>query len=221
MNSITTLLLLAAVRLLPLVERPAPGTASAQPYFAILLTGDGGWRAVDSGLTRELNRNGVSVVGLLSDDYFATARTPDGIARDVGQLIETYGARWHRQQVLLIGYSRGADALPVALVHLPPALRQRVVLAAMLAPSSSMELEIVPWWKLGASAPSIALAPLVRSIHDVRLMCVHGEDEDDTLCDALPNGAAVDVKTPGGHHFDRDYDELARIILRAVRSGAS
>ena len=212
----TTLLLLAAVRMLPLVERPAAATAAAQPYFAILLTGDGGWRAVDAELTRELNRHGVSVAGLLSDEYFGTPRTQEEVARDVEQLIDTYGARWHRQKVLLIGYSRGADALPIALVHMTPPLRQRIVLAALLAPSPSTELEIVPWWKPGRSAPSVALAPLVRSIHDVRLMCVHGEDEDETLCDALPKGAAVDVKTPGGHHFDRDYDELARLILRAA-----
>ena len=214
--TMTTLLLLAAVRLLPVVEKPATAAKAAPPYFAILLTGDGGWRAVDAELTRELNRNGVSVAGLRSDDYFATARTAEEVGGDVAQLIETYGARWHRQQVILIGYSRGADALPIALLHMPPALRQRVVLAALLAPSASTELEIVPWWKLGRSAPSIALAPLVRAIHGVRLMCVHGEDEDETLCDALPKGAAVDVKTPGGHHFDRDYDELARIILAAA-----
>ena len=204
--------------MLPLVERPATAapTPATQPYFAVLLTGDGGWRAVDAELAKELNRNGVSVAGMLSNEYFETARTQDEVARDVEQLIATYGAKWHRQKVILIGYSRGADALPIALARMQPAMRQRVVLAALLAPSTSTELEVVPWWKAGRSVPAVALAPLVRSIHDVRLMCVHGEDEDDTLCDALPKGAAVDVRTPGGHHFDRDYDELARLILRAL-----
>jgi type IV secretory pathway VirJ component len=208
-----TVLLLATLAHLPLVEHPAP--APARPYFALLLTGDGGWRAIDAGITRELNRHGVSVVGLLSDDYFETAKTPEQVGRDVRSIIDAYAAHWKKTHVLLIGFSRGADAVPLALAHMDAATRARIVLAALLGPSTTAELQVSRFWRSG-TVPTIALAPVVQSLHNaVPLLCVHGEDEDDSLCDLLPR-TVREVRMRGGHHFSGDYDEVARAVLAAV-----
>ncbi len=205
----TTILLLAALQL-PLVEKPVVG---GSPYFVLLLTGDGGWRAIDAGLAEEINRHGIPVAGLLSDQYFRAARTPEEVARDVETAIAHYGTLWKKRKVILIGFSRGADALPVALARMTPAARDGIALVALLGPARAAELQIVPLWK---TAPSIALAPLVRQLRGMRLVCVHGEDEDDSLCDVLGSGAAIDVKTAGGHHFGGRYAEIARTILAAL-----
>ncbi len=208
------IVLLAALQL-PLVEKPADG---ASPYFALLLTGDGGWRAIDVGLTKEMNRHGIPVAGFLSDQYFSTARTQEEVARDVESAIAHYSAIWKKRKVILIGFSRGADALPIALAHMTPATRGEVVLAALLGPARFAELEIVPFWK--SAPPSIALAPLMRQLGGTRLLCVHGEEEDDSLCDVLGTGMAIDVKTTGGHHFGGQYAEIARTILAALPGGS-
>lgn len=208
-----TVLLLAALHL-PLIEKPAAG---AQPYLVVLLTGDGGWRAIDIELAQEINRHGIPVVGLLSDDYFETARTPDEVARDVAGVIDAYAEKWRKPRVILIGYSRGADALPIALARMPAATRARVALTALLGASTAAELQIVPWWKGGsARVPSIALAPVVRSLRGMKLVCVHGSDETDSLCDVLGRGEAVDIRMEGGHHFGGAYAKIARAILAAV-----
>ena len=209
-----TLIVLLAALQLPLVDKPANGPS---PYFVLLLTGDGGWRAIDAGVTAEMNRHGIPVAGLLSNRYFSQARTPEEVARDVEGAIAHYSALWKKQKVILIGFSRGADALPVALAHMTPSARNAVVLAALLGPARSAELEIVPFWK---SAPSIALAPLVRQLAGMRWLCVHGEEEDDSLCDVLGEGMAIDVKTDGGHHFGGRYAEVARAILAALPAGS-
>ena len=210
------IVLLAALQL-PLIEKPAPGPS---PYFVLLLTGDGGWRAIDEGLTAEMQRNGIPVAGLLSDRYFRDARTPDEVARDVGAAMTHYAALWKKRKVILIGFSRGADALPVALARMPAAMRERVALAALLGPSTVAELHVVPFWR-ESDVPSIALAPLMRTISDVPVVCVHGEDEENSLCDVLPLGAVKDVKVDGGHHFAGRYAEIARTILAmVVRGGA-
>jgi type IV secretory pathway VirJ component len=204
-------LLLAALHL-PLIEKPA---SSSQPYFALLLTGDGGWRAIDAGLADEINRHGIPVAGFLSDDYFEEPRTPEEVARDIGSVVDHYAALWKKSKVILIGFSRGADALPIVLVHMTPQERQRIALCALLGPSRSAELQIVPFWKR-VTVPSIALAPQLREVKDVRIACIHGEDEDESLCDVLPQGYAIDVTTTGGHHFGGRYAEVARMILGAL-----
>lgn len=204
-------LLLAALHL-PLIEKPVLGS---QPFFALLLTGDGGWRAIDSGLAEEINRHGIPVAGFLSDDYFEEARTPEEVSRDVEAAIEHYSTLWKKPKVILIGFSRGADAIPIALVHMTPQQRNRIVLAALLGPSRSAELQVVPFWKR-VTVPSIALAPQLHAVKDVRIACIHGEDEDESLCDVLPQGYAIDIETSGGHHLGGRYAEVARMILGAL-----
>ncbi|MGN6185082.1 MAG: AcvB/VirJ family lysyl-phosphatidylglycerol hydrolase [Thermoanaerobaculia bacterium] len=196
-----------------------PAAKPVAPQIAVFLSGDGGWRAIDQETSDELNRHGISVVGVKSDEYFGTRRNPEEVGRDVEALIETYAAKWKKRDVILIGYSRGADALPVAIAHMSAKTKSRIVLAAMLGPATFAELEKIPWWSRRDPPPPIALAPIVRRQKDVRYLCVHGEDEDDSLCDALRGTGVLDVKTQGAHHFDRDYEALARTILGALPKG--
>jgi type IV secretory pathway VirJ component len=57
---------------LPLVELHAPGSHR----LVILMSGDGGWRALDGGLAARLRADGNSVLGWDSLRYFWAARTP-------------------------------------------------------------------------------------------------------------------------------------------------
>jgi type IV secretory pathway VirJ component len=211
MPSMAMILLLAVLHL-PLIEKPVSG---ASPFFVLLLTGDGGWRGIDAGVAEELNREGFPVAGFLSDDYFAEGRSPTETGRDVGAAIEHYAELWKKEKVILIGYSRGADAVPIALLHMSPTTRTRVALAALLGPSRSAELQTVPFWK-SATVPSIALAPIMRQLRGLPLVCVHGADEDASLCDVLPQGAATDMRMPGGHHFGGRYAEIAKRIVASL-----
>ncbi|MEO8378067.1 MAG: AcvB/VirJ family lysyl-phosphatidylglycerol hydrolase [Acidobacteriota bacterium] len=204
-------LLLAALHL-PLVEKPV---VTGRSYFALLLTGDGGWRAIDAGLAAEINRQGIPVAGFLSDEYFREKRTPEELTRDIDSVIAHYAALWRKPRVILIGFSRGADAIPIVLAHMSPASRQRVALVALLGAAHSAELQVVPFWKQ-STVPSIALAPLIHQVKGVPILCVHGEDEEESLCDVIAQGDAVELRIPGGHHFGGRYTEIARSILAAL-----
>ncbi|HEY8713457.1 MAG TPA: AcvB/VirJ family lysyl-phosphatidylglycerol hydrolase, partial [Thermoanaerobaculia bacterium] len=96
---------------LPLIEVPARAK-SARPYFALIISGDGGWAKIDKSISEKLSIDGVPVVGLNALEYFWKKREPETLARDVASVIEKYSARWNRREVVLIGYSRGADVLP-------------------------------------------------------------------------------------------------------------
>jgi type IV secretory pathway VirJ component len=208
---LATVLLLAA---LPLIEKPV--AAPNNPYFAVFLTGDGGWRAIDAQITERLNARGIPVVGLLSNRYFSESHRPEQVAHDVEGVINTYAAHWHKPKIILIGFSRGADAIPAILAHIPSALRARVAVAAMLGPATRMELRASQWWEVGHDPPSVPLLPLVRAARGVRLLCVHGTDEDDSLCGQLARGEAIDLPMEGGHHFGGRYDVIADAIVNAA-----
>jgi len=109
---------------LPLVELPAEPRG---PLLAIVLSGDGGWRDVDSAIAQKLQTDGVSVVGWDSLRYFWSKKSPEQTARDLGAVIDTYTSRWGASKIALIGYSFGADVLPFAYDHLSPEAKVRVV----------------------------------------------------------------------------------------------
>ena len=203
---------------LPVVEVPSPHPGRR---LAVLLTGDGGWVGIDRALAAAFSDAGVSVVGLDSLRYFWRRRTPEQTARDVARILAHYRAAWERDEVILVGYSRGADIVPIVAGRLPPEERARLVLVAMLGPGTFAELEVhaVDLFTTRRRAGAIPIEDAVRALAGaVPVLCIHGADEHDSLCPHLLDLPWVkDVRRPGGHHFRGAYRELAAQVLEAAR----
>lgn len=197
---------------LPLIEPPTPGPGKR---FAVLLSGDGGWAAIDKGLAAALLAQNVPVVGLDSLRYFWSARTPDGLAADLDRVIRHYAARWKRPEVILIGFSQGADVLPFAINRLPPATRASVRLSALLGlgQKASFEFHLANWIGPSGDKP---IAPEARRLAAAETLCIYGSEERDSLCPQLAPLHVRALTLPGGHHFGGDYAAIAGKILEAV-----
>src|SRR5881628_1208854 len=105
---------------LPLIKVPAK--APGRDELAVLLTGDGGWAQTDKGLSEALTKGGIPVVGWNSLRYFLKRRDPDRSAKDLERILRHYLPLWHKERVILIGYSFGADVMPFLASRLPPDL---------------------------------------------------------------------------------------------------
>jgi len=134
----------------------------------------------------------------------------------VSTLIEKYGERWNAHEVVLIGYSRGADVLPFAVTRLPETLRRRVALIALLSPSKSatFDFKITDWFKDRNGVPT---RPEIDKLRGTKTICVYGTDDHDTVCTAVDAHIVRPIALSGSHHFDRDYDALAKIITSQVK----
>jgi type IV secretory pathway VirJ component len=100
---------------------------------------------------------------------------------------------------------------------LSSATRSHIGLTAVMGMSEHalFEFHMSSWVSDDNSGP--ATLPEVDRISGVPVLCIYGEDETDTLCPKLDPRNATIVKLKGGHHFDGDYANLARIILAAAR----
>jgi type IV secretory pathway VirJ component len=203
----------AALTGLPLTEVPArkPG----DDRLVVMLSGDGGWAALDRGVSAVFAAQGIGTVGLDSLRYFWKQRTPAETAAAVTGIIEWYTEHWNKQRVILFGYSFGADVLPFIVNRLPPPLLARIdrVVFAGLGPGAAFEFHLSNWLS-DAPEEGLPVVDEVRRMPSVRTICIYGSDEGSaSACPALKNTVVTLHELPGDHHFNDDYARVAEAAL--------
>ena len=184
--------------------------------FAVMITGDGGWRRIDQKITDRLRAAGIPIVGFIASDYFRTRRSPDESACALERVIRYYKIQWRKSKVMLIGYSRGADVLPFMASRLPRDLRESTQLIALLGLEPTIDFKYSPAWSLAAythKEPQYAVKPEMDKLRGQNVLCIFGAKEKNSLCHALDRRAFKVIAEPGGHHFAGKYRDIADVIL--------
>lgn len=195
---------------LPLTPLPS---ATPGDTLAIILSGDGGWRDLDRTIGETLAKGNIAVVGWDTLRYFWQARSAQQVADDLTRVMRGYGKLWNRKRILLIGYSFGADVLPSSYNLLPADLRAKVGLISLLGLSDTADFQFhVEGWLGMESDSTDKTVPELARIDKNLLQCLYGDDDDDEVCTNPVFNGAHRVKLDGGHHFDGDYEALAKII---------
>jgi type IV secretory pathway VirJ component len=209
---------------LPLVEVPA-STSNGGGVLTVLITGDGNWAALVRGVARTLADHGVGVVGLEARSYLSHPRTPEETTRDVERIARYYMRSWKRDTLVLAGYSRGADFMPFVAARLAPDLRAHLAFVALFSPSrdASFEFHLVDLLKDVSRPTDRPTLPELQRLRGVPVLCVYGDEENDSLCPLAPPGLTRVVQRPGGHRT-RDAEPLSTAFLdelRDVRTGVT
>jgi type IV secretory pathway VirJ component len=207
---------------------PLPGPAKSDQIavtsdkagdtLAVFYSGDGGWAALDQKVARYLADNGVPTVGVNSLRYFRTKRSAAGAADDLAHALREYQALWGRKNVVLIGYSFGADALPAIIPQLPADLRGHISHLVLIGTSSHGDLQFHPtsWFNI-ATPDSFPVRPALGALTNLKITCVYGDKEKADICASLPDAEVAKIRLPGDHHFNKDYASLGAAVLRASR----
>jgi type IV secretory pathway VirJ component len=200
---------------LPLFE--VPTVAAASDTFVVLYSGDNGWAATAKGFSAELATAGQPVIGIDSLRYFLRRRSPEGAAADLTAVIEHYAAAWSRPRVILVGYSFGADSLPLIVAQLPAEERARVRLMVLISPAdrADMLFDGLSWINLTLPGAR-PLAPALLTLGAIPAVCIRAEHDPRAACDRFPPQAITSVHLPGFHRYHGQYQAVARIILSAA-----
>ena len=196
---------------LPLIMVPAKQPADR---LAVFYSGDGGWAGLDKAVSAQLAAAGVTVIGVNSRGYFWQKRSPEESARDLGRILQFYlHDRPTQEQVILVGYSTGAEVLPFMANRLPEALRARIASIALIAPGRDATFEIhLTDWIPGTHTAGLPLTPEVERL-GLPVLCLWGEGDRSALCPELPAVHATTVLIGSGHHLGGEYQEIAAHIL--------
>ena len=202
---------------LPLVELPAKGKARA---LAVFISGDGGWRDIDKQIGEYLQQHGVSVVGIDTLRYFWHKKPSEVVAADLARIVKHYQQLWQLRKTALLGYSFGADILPLAWGKMDPQTQDATDLIALVSPEPTADLEVsVSGWLGLSSSNEVPVKPYLAAMPAAKVMCIYGADkqqENDTACTLPELDKAAKLMRPGGHHFDGNYQPIADAILARV-----
>ncbi|MCB2149009.1 MAG: hypothetical protein KQI81_21185 [Deltaproteobacteria bacterium] len=206
---------------LPLVLLPAEHHGKT---MAVIYSGDGGWRDLDKQIGEALQKAGIPVVGVDTLRGFWHRQTPEAAAAGLERIIDHFVKAWDTPDVMLVGYSFGADILPFMVNRIKPASLEHIRLISLLGLSQSAEFEIrMSGWIGGSpSTDALPLAPELHKLDHLRVQCFFGADEQgESGCTDRSLAGAEIVKTDGGHHFGGDYGRIVRTLIDgAIRRGA-
>ncbi|MFT4151568.1 MAG: AcvB/VirJ family lysyl-phosphatidylglycerol hydrolase [Paracoccaceae bacterium] len=200
---------------MPITPMPAKATLDT---MAVIYSGDGGWRDLDQQIGLYLQQAGIPVVGVDSLRYFWHERDAQQTADDLSKILDRYRTEWGVKNVLLIGYSFGADILPNTYNLLPQADRDSVVQMTLLALSHQRDYEIhVSGWLGEASGSPDDPVDDLKKMPPGLVQCVFGADDDEDACHSQTGMGYEMVGLTGGHHFDGDYETLTQRIVDGVK----
>lgn len=202
---------------IPVIERPAP---AGDGPLALLLTGDGGWANADQKVAEGLHARGAAVVGVNMRAYLSDGRTPDEAARDMACVVRRYGALWHRDRILLLGYSRGADIAPFVAARWPADLRARLSMIALVSMSqkANFKYHLIDLVRDVERPDDVDIAPEIAKLRGVRVICVYGEGDTHSGCPTADSTIVTRVPRAGGHRVTGGFDAIVDLLAPAFSS---
>lgn len=205
----------AYVGSLPLVEVPARRGASGD-VLVVLLSADGGWARLDEELAARLSAAGYPVVGWNSLRYYMTPRDPAVAADDLSVVMRVYRRKWDRPRVLLVGYSFGADVLPLVTARLDSTDRASVAGLVLLGFSADAEFKFRPR-ELGGRIREYPTLPVVRELSSFPILCIGGDRDRRSACARIGTPNATSRTIASGHGLGAHADEVFKLMLPLLR----
>jgi type IV secretory pathway VirJ component len=197
-----------------------PTAVAGGDTFVVLYSGDSGWAGTARGFSAALAGAGEPVAGIDSLGYFfLTHRSPRDAAADLAAVIEHYAAMWNRPKVILVGYSFGADCLPLIVEQLPARERARVRLMALVSPTDRADMLFTGLSLIDLTLPGAQpLEPALLTLGSIPAICIRAEHDRRAACDRFPPAAVTSFHLPGWHRYHGQYQAVARIILSSAVS---
>lgn len=164
-----------------------------------------------------LNKEGYAVIGLNAKDYFWSKRKPPEAATAIEDAINGSNKEWKKKNIVLIGYSFGADVAPFILTHFSTALTNKVKHLVLLSPSAKTDFEIhvlqmFGWGRGEGESVSAEVNKISKPV-----TIIVGDDENEFPFNELTIKNKQVIKMRGGHHYDGDVDALCKQVVQQIK----
>lgn len=184
----------------------------------VFMSGDGGWTSFDEGVSENLAKKGIPVIGIDSQKYFWQERTPDETAAELIKVLHYYMAAWNKKSFVLCGYSFGADVMPFMVTRLPGDLKYMMKSTVMMSPDpkADFEIHVADMLSFGSSSDKYNVLAEVKKSEPGHVTCIFGKDEDSDTPKSFKKAGAIIRLLPGSHHYDNDFNAISNEIVNSI-----
>src|SRR6478735_8777030 len=186
------------------------GSNDMSKPLIVYISGDGGFNKFSDAFMKQWNSHGYPVVALNAKSYFWSTKDPEDAAKDVAGLITGYLSLWKRREVILLGYSFGADVLPFIQTRLSPDILIKIQYTLLFSPSKNTDFTIHLFYNDKGSSVPAEINKLNKPV-----LVVFGDKEKDLPEPQITNKMATIIKVAGDHH----YDNAIAAVVTAVIGG--
>ncbi|MEP7374276.1 MAG: AcvB/VirJ family lysyl-phosphatidylglycerol hydrolase [Chitinophagaceae bacterium] len=190
-------------------------SSSAQNPLVLYISGDGGFNNFSTALCTAINKKGYSITAISAKSYFWDKKTPEQTAKDISVYLDKQFRNRKNKQLVLAGYSFGADVAPFIINSLPDSTRKKLVSVVLLSPSESTDFEI-HWFDIfgGNKKRSMDVIAEMNKLGTIKTTTIFGSDENDFPLKSIKLKNYNTETLPGGHHFDDNTDEVAGTMVK-------
>ena len=199
---------------LPLSQYSSSDTTKPLIFY---ISGDGGFNKFSTSFMQSLNKDGYAVIGLNAKDYFWNKRKPGEAAAAVEEAINGTNKEWKKKNIVLIGYSFGADVAPFILTRFSTTLTNKVNHLVLLSPSPKTDFEIHVLQMFGWGKDEGESVPAEVNKISKPVTIVVGDDENEFPFNELTIKNKQIIKMRGGHHYDGDVDALCKQVVQQIK----
>ncbi|WP_018629419.1 AcvB/VirJ family lysyl-phosphatidylglycerol hydrolase [Niabella aurantiaca] len=181
--------------------------------LVLYISGDGGLNSFTGDFCKGVNQLGYTVMAVNSRSYFWNKKTPEQAAAELTTCLEEQFSGRPSQQLLIVGYSFGADVTPFILNRLGRAVKSRVFRTVLMAPSSTTDfvIRVADMWGSSKKRSMDVVAEINRAAGQ-RIVAILPGDDGEFPVQAVKLGSFKAVVLKGGHHFGGDTAALVKVV---------
>lgn len=203
---------------LPVFVYPAADSIKTRT-LVVMLSGDGGWLDFEDAISLQLSKEGFNTIGFNSRDYFWERKTPRQTGEDLSRLLHIYIRQYRPQNVILCGYSFGADVIPFIYNRLAPRIKHNVSVIAMMSPFATTDF-MVHTSDLLNIAKDNRKYKVRTEIERIRIpiFCFYGKDESPKAQEGLLKTNFHLKLIDGDHSYDdTTYKEIIKTVMKGAK----
>jgi type IV secretory pathway VirJ component len=169
-------------------------------------------------MMEEVNSKGFPAVLFNSQKYFWSKKTPEQTASDVEKVINYYQSQWKVKNVIIIGYSFGADVAPFIVTRLSKNSYNSVKNIVLMSPSQATDFEVhvAQLFGHGKSTGSSVTAE-INKIKQKPLLIIQGLKESEKIESTSLKVTYKLIGLKGGHRYESDTSEVANTIFKNLQ----
>lgn len=188
-----------------------------QKPIIFYISGDAGFNTFTKGFGTHLHALGYDVFALDTKAYFWNKKTPEQASLDIERYINQQLEGRKNQQVILLGFSFGADVTPFIYNRFTNDLKGKIQKIFIMGPSKSNDFQIHLDEYFGVEPKgSLQVIPEINEMGTVPVMVILSDFEFAHFpYKEITLGGNYQMKhIPGNHHYGNNTQMLASFIKR-------